>query len=43
MTFTTQFRIADLINWDPEAFQRRVREFAYAQAMNKLNLPEDLD
>ena len=30
----------DLINADPEAFQMRVREHAYAIAMNKLNIPE---
>lgn len=29
------------INDDPEAFERRVRECAYARAMNKLNLPEE--
>lgn len=33
--------ICVLINADPEAFQRRVRETAYALAMNKLNLPEE--
>lgn len=29
-----------LIDADPEAFEQRVRDCAYAQAMNKLNLPE---
>jgi hypothetical protein len=27
------------INADPDAFERRVRECAYARAMNALNLP----
>jgi len=29
------------INADPEAFIERVRQFAYAIAMESLNLPED--
>jgi hypothetical protein len=29
-----------LINADPDAFEKRVRENAYAIAMNKLNIPE---
>ena len=29
------------INDDPEAFERRVRQHAYARAMDKLNLPEE--
>lgn len=32
-----------LINADPEAFERRVRESAYGLAMSKLNLPDDMD
>ena len=31
----------DLINADPEAFAERVRDCAYARAMNRHNLPED--
>ena len=31
------------INADIEAFQRRVRESAYANAMNKLNLATDAE
>ena len=30
-------RTVDLINDDPEAFERRVREFAYALAMEKIS------
>lgn len=33
----------DEINADPEAFERRVREFAYALAMAKHRFPADLD
>jgi hypothetical protein len=29
----------DLINADPEAFQRRVRESAYARSMRKVGAP----
>ena len=32
----------EVINADPEAFKRRVREMAYGLAMEKLNLPSDL-
>ncbi len=31
----------DLIDADPEAFQKRVRAFAYGESMDRLNLPED--
>lgn len=33
--------VASLIDADPEAFEARVREHAYARAMNALNLPEE--
>lgn len=32
---------ANVINGDPEAFAERVRDCAYAIAMNKLQLPEN--
>jgi hypothetical protein len=36
-------RAVELINDDPEAFETRVRQYAYAQTMEKLNLPDDAD
>lgn len=32
-----------LIDDDPEAFEEHVRRYAYAVAMERLNLPEDTD
>ena len=33
--------VCQLIDDDPEAFQKRVKECGYALAMNRLNLPDD--
>jgi len=33
--------VLEYINEDPEAFERRVREFAYGKAMNALVIPEE--